>query len=88
MTDTTEQTQGITADVPSTSSPKVSTTTKSASVQKLLSRNKGATLGEIMAMTSWQPHSARAFLTGLRKKGITLIKETRTSGETSWRIER
>lgn len=62
-------------------------TSKSAAVQKLLSRNKGATLAEIMTATSWQPHSTRAFLTGLRKKGIALLRETRTSGDTSWRIE-
>lgn len=61
---------------------------KSAAVQKLLSRNKGATLAEIMAMTSWQPHSTRAFLTGLRKKGIDLLRETRSGGETCWRIDR
>ncbi|MBP6030812.1 MAG: DUF3489 domain-containing protein [Sphingobium sp.] len=61
---------------------------KSAAVQKLLSRNKGATLTEIMAMTSWQPHSTRAFLTGLRKKGIDLLRETRSGGETCWRIDR
>ena len=62
--------------------------TKSAIVQKLLSRNKGATLDEIMAATNWQPHSTRAFLTGLRKKGIDLLRETRSGGETCWRIER
>lgn len=61
---------------------------KSAAVQKLLSRNKGATLSEIMAMTSWQPHSTRAFLTGLRKKGVELLRETRSGGETCWRIDR
>jgi hypothetical protein len=62
-------------------------TTKSAAVQKLLSRNKGATLAEIMTATHWQAHSARAFLTGLRKKGIVMLRETRTSGDSSWRIE-
>ncbi|MDX3899161.1 MAG: DUF3489 domain-containing protein [Sphingobium sp.] len=61
--------------------------TKSAAVQKLLARNKGATLAEIMTATHWQPHSARAFLTGLRKKGIVLLRETRSSGDTNWRIE-
>lgn len=60
--------------------------TKSAAVQKLLSRNKGATLDEIMATTCWQPHSVRAFMTGLRKKGVCLVREARSSGETSWRI--
>lgn len=60
--------------------------TKSATVIKLLSRNRGATLAEIMAATAWQPHSTRSFLTGLRKRGMELIRETRRSGETSWRI--
>jgi hypothetical protein len=41
---------------------------KSATVQKLLSRGKGATLAEIMTATHWRPHSCRAFLTGLRKR--------------------
>lgn len=65
----------------------VNRTTKSATVQKLLSRNKGATLSEIMTTTHWQAHSARAFLTGLRKKGIILLRETRNTGDSSWRIE-
>jgi DNA-binding IclR family transcriptional regulator len=35
----------------------------------LLRREGGATLAELTAATDWQPHSARAALTGLRKKG-------------------
>ncbi len=62
--------------------------TKAATVQKLLSRNKGATLAEIKTTTNWQPHSARSFLTGLRKKGLRLIRECRPNGDTCWRIER
>lgn len=62
--------------------------TKAASVQKLLSRPKGATLAEIMDATGWLPHSTRAFMTGLRKRGYDLVRECRTNGETSWRIER
>ena len=58
---------------------------KAATVTKLLSRNRGATLVEITEATHWQPHSARAFLTGIRKKK-TLLKETRRSGETSYRL--
>ena len=60
---------------------------KAAIVTKLLSRNRGATLDEIMTATSWQPHSTRAFLSGLRKKGMVLIKEARKSGETSYRLD-
>ncbi len=62
--------------------------TKAVTVKKLLSRPKGATLAEVMEATGWLPHSARAFMTGLRKKGYALVRECRTSGETSWRIER
>ncbi|MXO73032.1 DUF3489 domain-containing protein [Alteraurantiacibacter buctensis] len=43
----------------------------------LLRRSEGATLGEIIDQTGWQPHSTRAVLTGLRKKGHTLEKAKR-----------
>lgn len=62
--------------------------TKAAMVKKLLSRAKGATLAELTDATGWLPHSARAFMTGLRKNDHELIRECRTSGETAWRIER
>ncbi len=42
----------------------------------------------LRAKTPSTPHDpSEAFLTGLRKKGIVLLRETRTSGDTSWRIE-
>lgn len=62
--------------------------TKAATVVKLLSRAKGATLAEVTKATAWQPHSGRAFLTGLRKQGTVLLKECRADGKTSWRIPR
>lgn len=64
------------------------TQTKAVTVQKLLSRAKGATLREITTSTNWQSHSARAFLTGLRKKGKAITRECRPNGETSWRLDR
>ena len=60
--------------------------TKAARVKKLLSRGKGATLGEISRATEWQPHSVRSFLSGLRKTGADLVKEQRGSGVTAYRI--
>lgn len=60
--------------------------TKSAIVIKLLTRSKGATLTEIAGATNWQPHSCRAFLTGLRKQGKTLVKEQRADGAVAYRI--
>ncbi len=59
---------------------------KSFVVQKLLGRTKGASITEIMTATGWKPHSARAFLTGLRKKNINIVRECRKDGETSCRI--
>ena len=60
-------------------------TTKSASVTKLLSRDRGATIAEIVKATGWKEHSVRAFLTGVRKSA-KLIKEQRTDGETVYRL--
>jgi hypothetical protein len=59
---------------------------KSDHVGKLLRRAKGATLPELKEATAWQPHSIRAFLSGLRKKGEGLTKEQRKSGETAYRL--
>ena len=60
--------------------------TKAAAVCKLLARPRGATVVELMTATGWQNHSARAFFTGLRKKGHTLAREERTSGELAYRL--
>ena len=60
-------------------------TTKAAMVTKILSREKGATLLEMSKATGWQPHSCRAFLTGLRKKG-DILKEQRSDGQLAYRI--
>ena len=59
---------------------------KSELVKKLLQRGKGATITELQVATAWQPHSVRAFLSGLRKKGEVLVKEERKSGETAYRV--
>jgi hypothetical protein len=43
--------------------------TKMALVVGLLQREDGATLAELVAATDWLPHTTRAALTGLRKRG-------------------
>jgi hypothetical protein len=48
--------------------------TKTAMVIDLLARSEGATLADIMVATGWLPHSTRAALTGLRKKGRHITK--------------
>ena len=46
--------------------------TKIANVIALLERSGGATLEELIAVTGWLPHTTRAALTGLRKRGYAL----------------
>ena len=59
---------------------------KSEAVIKMLSRGRGATLAEVSDATSWQPHSARAFFSGLRKRGLILVREERKNGDNAYRI--
>ncbi len=46
--------------------------TKIAQVIVLLQRGDGATLAELVAATGWLPHTTRAALTGLRKRGYSV----------------
>jgi hypothetical protein len=49
--------------------------TKASQVLAMPRRDSGATLDELVAATGWLPHTTRAALTGLRKKGHDLISE-------------
>ena len=41
----------------------------------LLQRPEGASIEELMEATSWQAHSARAILSGIRKDGAGLVRQ-------------
>ena len=58
--------------------------TKMAEVVGLLERDLGATLAELIAATDWLPHTVRAALTGLRKRGfvVTLDRSSKARGST------
>jgi hypothetical protein len=45
---------------------------KLAQVIELLQRDHGATIDELIAATGWLPHTTRAALTGLRKRGYAV----------------
>lgn len=62
----TKSTTKATADK---SAPRV---TKQDQIAALLLRDKGATLDQMIATTGWLPHTTRAALTGLRKKGFAI----------------
>jgi hypothetical protein len=63
------------AEPASTEAPR--TGSKSAAVIALLQRDEGATLIEMVEATGWLPHTTRAALTGLRKKGHAIARGKR-----------
>ncbi len=54
--------------------------TKLAQVVGLLQRDQGATLDEVVAATGWLPHTSRAALTGLRKRGYAIERRPKPEG--------
>jgi hypothetical protein len=49
--------------------------TKTETVRAMLARPEGASLEAICKATGWQPHSARAVLSGFRKAGYTIERD-------------
>jgi hypothetical protein len=66
----------------SSTEPRVS---KSDIVLNLLSRADGATIAELIEVTDWLPHTTRAALTGMRKKGHA-IERSKRDDQTCYRI--
>ena len=60
-------------------------TSKTDTVLGLMRRSDGTTLEEIVGVTGWKPHSARAVLAGLRKKRHAIVRE-KTDGISRYRI--
>ena len=57
--------------------PPAKAPTKAETVLGLLKRLEGATLSELVESTDWQPHTTRAVLSGLRKKGHAIERRKR-----------
>lgn len=50
----------------------------------MLNRVRGASVAEIQKATGWQPHSVRAALSGMRKKGYRITRETASKGKSRY----
>jgi hypothetical protein len=59
---------------------------KLARVIDLLQRSDGATILHLMEATGWLPHTTRAALTGLRKRGYAVVRERVDGGDSIYRI--
>lgn len=60
--------------------------TKASKVEALLARKRGATIDQICNATGWQAHTCRACLSGLRKKGHELVRNTSKRGKSVYRL--
>lgn len=61
-------------------------TSKSDLMVAMLSKAGGASLDELIAATGWLPHTTRAALTGLRKKG-NIFSSEKIDGVRRYRID-
>ena len=69
--------EGSVVDMPQQSQSSARAPSKIASVVALLERPEGATLAELVEATGWLPHTTRAALTRLKKKGHLIAKDKR-----------
>lgn len=69
---------------PEAASAEQGATTTAASIKReskadlvlgMLQRSEGATIAQLVAATGWLPHTTRAALTGLKKKGHVVTSE-------------
>ncbi len=68
-----------------TSSATIRPGTKQALLLTLLTRANGAAMSEMTKATGWQPHSVRAALTGVRKRGYE-IERSVEAGASRYRV--
>ncbi len=83
-----ETTATIAADTPPRATPftpGVKPGTKQARLVDYLSRPWGASIADLGRLLGWQPHTVRAALTGLRKKGYRVTAEKNDDGATVYR---
>ena len=62
--------------------------TKTDRVLSQLQRVKGGSIKQLMTATGWQAHSLRSVISGLRKRGVSIVKSKAKSGTTIYRAER
>ena len=59
---------------------------KADAVLTLLRRPEGASIADMSGVTNWQAHTIRAFLSGLRKKGVEITRTKDEGGKAIYRI--
>lgn len=73
------------ATEPMLSAPVEKPASKLSLVLSILRQDGGTTLAAIVEATGWLPHTVRATLTGLRKKGHAIVRD-KVDGATGYSI--
>jgi hypothetical protein len=84
--DTPGAQQAPPATAPTQSKPNLREGSKQKLVVDLLSREGGASIAELVEATGWLPHTTRAALTGLKKRGFVIASQ-KVEGVSRYRIE-
>jgi hypothetical protein len=71
---------------PNTEPNSTKPSSKSSLVLQMLQRPEGVTIAQIVTATSWLPHTTRAALTGLKKKGHEITSEKVEDEERVYRV--
>jgi Protein of unknown function (DUF3489) len=77
---------GAAANRQAAEQPSPRTGSKQALVVEMLGAKAGATLEALTEATGWLPHSTRAALTGLRKRGFAIERSRDDGGRSIYRI--
>lgn len=67
---------------------KPSTVRKPDIILNMLSRAKGASIAQLQEATGWQPHSVRAVISILRKKGCDITRSLAKDGTTLYHAKK
>ncbi len=60
---------------PAPKAPEAAASSKKAQLEALLAQPQGATIDEMTALTGWQKHTVRGFLSILKKSGKAVVSE-------------
>ena len=67
---------------------KSSSTRKPDIILNMMSRAKGAAIEQLQEATGWQPHSIRAVISILRKKGVAISRSQAKDGTTLYHAKK
>ena len=75
-----------TAEHPATATASAKLQSKAELVLSLLQRQEGVTIEQLVTATGWLPHTTRAALTGLKKKGHVVTSEKLEGQDRVYRV--